>query len=256
MRDAVRGLFQNVFKGVPYIGTFQGQAIKPSESELATIEPGEDLRLGPTHVYRLTVGHLVSSEPMRRLGLGKAASEARAAEGKKGMFSRFRDRQRRCCNAKNCVRSCATGWQGVFTTCGCAGGDGGEGTDPGQPTAEELKDAGVKPHQTKAEEEPTTPSKTSSSKTGTDGGGGDGGGGGGEAAAANPDEGGGGLSAWFGSFWGDDSDEDDDDDDEGEDGAAREAATLRRLSKKGRKQDPMLVKLRFRRYADHVTSYD
>ena len=56
--DAVRSLFQGIFKGVPYIGTFEGQALKPAESDLATIEPGEDLKLArPLTVVR----HLLSS---------------------------------------------------------------------------------------------------------------------------------------------------------------------------------------------------
>jgi len=37
--------------------------VQPPASELATVEPGGDIRLGSTHVYRLTIGHLVGLLP-------------------------------------------------------------------------------------------------------------------------------------------------------------------------------------------------
>lgn len=70
----------------------------PAESELATLEPGEELRLGATHVVRLTVGHLTSTEPIRRLGIG-----------------RDKDARRIGCGAKKCAGGCRGGWSGIVS---------------------------------------------------------------------------------------------------------------------------------------------
>lgn len=61
----------------------------------------------------------------------------------------------------------------------------------------------------------------------------------------------GGLYAWFGSPWGGAEDSEEDEEYEARDGTRRLATQGRR-----QRQDPMLVKLRFRRYPDHVPSHD
>ena len=75
-----------------------GYRVPPAESELATLEPGEELRLGATHVVRLTVGHLTSTEPIRRLGIG-----------------RDKDARRIGCGAKKCAGGCRGGWSGIVS---------------------------------------------------------------------------------------------------------------------------------------------
>lgn len=223
--------------------------MKPPESDLTTIEPGEELRSGTMHAYRLTAGHLVSSEPMKKLGLGRAAAEVRATErevaaayGASGTMMLRTYLNLRRCGARHCARGCYAGWRGIFATCGCAGRED-YAVDPGEPTKGELKDAGFK-GESKPRRKPIETKIESESKTETD------------TAEAGDEPGeadAGGLSSWFGTRWGDDND--DDDDDEGGYSGEGEYGSQRRLAKKGRMQDPMLVKLRFRRYADHVISY-
>ena len=87
-----------------------GHRVAPAESEFATLEPGETLRLGATHIARLTVGHLTSTEPIRRLGIG-----------------RDKDARRIGCGARKCAGGCRGGWSGVVGwggnchSCGDAG---------------------------------------------------------------------------------------------------------------------------------------
>ena len=76
----------------------------PAESEFATLEPGETLRLGATHVVRLTVGHLTSTEPIRRLGIG-----------------RNKDARRIGCGARKCAGGCRGSWSGIVSWGGDCG---------------------------------------------------------------------------------------------------------------------------------------
>ena len=81
-----------------------GHRVAPAESEFATLEPGETLRLGATHVVRLTVGHLTSTEPIRRLGIG-----------------RNKDTRRIGCGARKCAEGCRGSWSGIVSWGGDCG---------------------------------------------------------------------------------------------------------------------------------------
>lgn len=69
-----------------------------AESEFATLEPGETLRLGATHVARLTIGHLTSTEPIRGLGIG-----------------RNEDARRIGCGGRRRAGGCRGSWSGIVS---------------------------------------------------------------------------------------------------------------------------------------------
>jgi len=190
--------------------------------------------VGPTHVYRCTVGHMLSHEPVKALGLGAKAAGKRAVArqtGGEGLVARVAARG---CGVKHCARRCGAGVGSLFGCCGCGGGGGGrEEFDRSQPTDAELKDAGVTRAGAEADAAAAEAEAAAEGAALTASG---------DAAEADPD----GLASWLGWIWGGDSDSDDEDGGGGGDGG--------KLPKRGR-QDPMLVKLRFRRYADHVNSY-
>ena len=85
-----------------------GHRVAPAESEFATLDPGETLVLGSTHVKRLTVGHLTSTEPVRRLGLGRDKNAVRIG-----------------CGVKKCVGGCRGGWAGIVSWGGACHSCGG-----------------------------------------------------------------------------------------------------------------------------------
>ena len=77
-RDAARKLFLDSF--ADELVDAAGRPVLPTEDEVQTLDPGDELALGNTRVRRLTVGHAVSSEPIERLGIGKEEAEKRARE--------------------------------------------------------------------------------------------------------------------------------------------------------------------------------
>jgi hypothetical protein len=220
--------------------TASGKVPRRTEHDVgAALDPGESATIGSVRVHRLTIGHASSQEPERRLGLGRANAALRARESRRfeeaAAARAAEDASRR--RAPSCVsrsgkraaRDCSEGISSAFFN--LFGNDALEEEeaffekrnrilrDRERPTVDELRDARLHDVHMKLSEQPE------------------------EIVEDGPWTA---LADWFGNdwwLWNDDDAED----------AEYRIDPSRPLDQAmHRKRDPLVVKLRFRQYAEHA----
>jgi len=151
MLDSVRG----------ELGTFVGDAVLPKAHEVETLDPGEEIAIGGVHIRRLTVGHATSDEPAERLRLGRAAFLRRKRKEKREKEraeaeARREEEEAFAANATSLQRfqrGCVDGWTSfVVRVCGADAFEDDEAffverqkaiRDRSKPTLAELREANL-----------------------------------------------------------------------------------------------------------------